>query len=164
MLSLNLLLAALELGVPFKALLHLSSATRVLLVVRRSLDHPIPSFEGFLASSLVLLGDEGHLVLGDLREVFRAGGYCCRYCGEANTREELICARTGAALYFLAEVDAVTIRVLRSRYTVRTEQHLGAAVLAVLTGFTQCAGNGINTGAPFYMCHVVSAMLYLLPT
>ena len=44
-------------------------ASRVLLIVGRTLDHPVPGFEGFLTSGEVLLGDEGHLVLRDLAQV-----------------------------------------------------------------------------------------------
>ena len=128
-------------------------ATRMLLVVSRTLDHPVPSLQRLLTSGQILLGDEGHLVLGDLREVLRAGSYCCRYSREADTSKQLVSSRTGAALYFLAQVQAVTVRVLGSCYSVRTEQHLGAAVLAVFSRFTERTRYAIDTRAPFYFCH-----------
>ena len=62
MLSLNLLLAALELGVPFKALLHLSSAFRMLSVVLVTANLPEVGVEGGLAFGKVLLRLESLLI------------------------------------------------------------------------------------------------------
>lgn len=136
----------------------------MLLVIRVALYHPVPSLESLLTSGRVLLRDERHLILRDLTQILASGGYCCRYSREAYTSKKLVSARTRAALSFLAQVQAVAIRILGRCYTVRTEQHLGAAVLAVLSRFTERTRYAIDTRAPFYMCHVVSAMLYLLPT
>ena len=136
----------------------------MLSIVCLALYHPIPRFQRFLTSGRVLLRDKRHLILRDFAEVLASRSYCSCYCGEADTSEELVSARTRAAFYLLSQVDAVAIGVLRRCYAVGAKQHLGAAVLAVFSRFTERTRYTIDTGAPFNMCHVVSAMLYLLPT
>ena len=94
-------------------------ASRVLLIVSITLDHPVPGFEGLLATGSVFLGDERHLVLGDLAQILASVAYCLCYCGEANASEQLIRAWTRAALHFLTHVQAVTVRVGGSCFSVR---------------------------------------------
>ena len=107
----------------------------MLLVIRVTLDHPVPGLEGLLATSEILLCDEGLLILRDLAQIFASITDCrCNLC-EADASIEFAGARSCATLYLFAEVESVTVGVLGCRYAVRTEQHLGAAVLAVLSRF-----------------------------
>ncbi len=142
----------------------LSSTARMLSIVRIAFDHPVPCLHGLLTTGEILLRKEGLLVSGDLGQIFLALIHHLRHRREADACEQLILRRGCCAFGFLAEVEAVTLVTLRGGYAVRTQQHFGTAVLTILTGFTQCTGYTINTGAPFYMCHVMSATLYLLPT
>ena len=125
----------------------------MLSVVLVAADEPVVGLHGLLATGEVLLSDEGLLVASDLGEILAALVHHLRYGREAHTCEEFVLGRAGTAFGFLAQVQAVTIRVLSCRYAVGSKQHLGTTVLAVLTGFTQCAGNGIDTGTPIYFCH-----------
>ena len=128
-------------------------ASRMLSIVCLAFHHPIPRFQRLLASGEVLLGDEGLLIVRDLAQVLTTiADSRCNRC-KAYACIQFTGARCRAALYFLTHVDAIAVWVLRCCYAVRTKQHLRAAVLAVLTRFTQCAGYTIDTGAPFYFCH-----------
>ena len=82
----------------------------------------------------------------------------CNRC-KAYACIQFSCTRCCTTLRFLAEVESVTVFRLGCCGTVRTEQHLGAAVLSVLSGFTQCTGYTIDTGTPFYFCHFARAIL-----
>ena len=129
----------------------------MLLIVGGTLDHPIPGFHGFLAAGEVFLGEEGLLVGCDLAEILRAVADSFCYCGEADASEEFTFGRNGAALHFLAEVQTVTVRVLGCCYAVGSEEHLGARVLTILARFAERAGYAVDTGTPFYFCHISSA-------
>ena len=133
--------------------LSLSSAAWVLGVVGIAADLPVLRLQGLLATCGVALCKESLLVLGDLGDVLRAVADCRCYRGESYSSEKLVSTRRRAALHFLTQVQAVAVRVLRSCYTVRAQQHFRTTVLTVLTGFTQCAGYVIDTGTPFYFCH-----------
>ena len=132
-------------------------------VVLVTADLPVVCFHGLLATGKVLLNHEVDLVLGDLRQILLALVHHLRYRREAHTCKQLVLGRTRATLGFLAEVQPVTVGVLGGRYAVGAEEHFGTAMLSAFTRFTQCAGNRINTGAPFYFCHFVSALFSLAP-
>ena len=132
-------------------------ASRMLLIISSTLDHPIPGFHGLFAAGEVLLGEEGLLIGCDLAEILGAVADSFRDCGEADASEEFTFGRNGAALHFLTEVQAVTVFRLGGCYAVSTKQHFGARVLTVLARFAECAGDMIDTGTPFYFCHLSSA-------
>ena len=133
----------------------------VLGVVSVAFDHPIPRFQCLLSSGQILLSQERLLIGCDFGEIFATSVHRLCYRREADACKELVLGRGCCAFGLLAEVQAVALVALCRRYAVGTEQHLRAAVLTVLAGFTQCARYGINTGAPFYMCHVKPIMFYL---
>ena len=87
------------------------------LVVGCELYHPIPSLQRLATTRLVFLSLEGFLVRGDLRDVFRAGRYCRCYGCEARASSHLVCRRRSGTLHFLAQVQAVAVRVRGSRTT-----------------------------------------------
>ena len=130
----------------------------MLRIISLFLQFPEVGFHGFYTIRLILLSCESGLVSGDLHEVFRTSGYCCCHRREAVTLSRLVGGYRSGALHFLAQEQAVTIRVGGSCRSVRAKQHLVAAVLRVLTRLTQCAGHMINTGTPFYFCHSRSAI------
>ena len=121
----------------------------MLLVVGCAFNHPVPRFQRLLATGEVLLRHERSFILGD----GFTGLDRSRYSGEACANCELLASRLSTALYFLTEVQTVTVFRLGGCYAVGTQQHLGAGVLTALARFTQCAGHMINTGTPFYFCH-----------
>ena len=124
---------------------------------------PVPCFHRLLASGKILLSDERLLVSGNLRQILATLVHHLRYRREAHTCKQFILRRTGAALGLLAQIQAVTIRILRCGYSVGAKKHLGAAVLAVFTRFTERTGDAIDTGTPFYFCHFSSAFFHLAP-
>ena len=87
------------------------------LVVGCELYHPIPSLQRLATTRLVFLSLEGFLVRGDLRDILGAGRYCCRNSCEARACCHLISARRSGTLHFLAQVQAVAVRVRGSRTT-----------------------------------------------
>ena len=95
----------------------------VLLVVGLTFDHPIPGLEGLLAAGEVLLRHDRRLILGDAHQISLAGLDRSGYCGEACANCELLAGRLRTALYFLAEVESVAVRVLGCCYAVGTQQH-----------------------------------------
>ena len=108
----------------------------VSLVVFVAAHFPEVRFHRFLASGGVFLRLEIDLILGNLREI-RLTGFDSRCHGaEACACIELVGRERGASFHFLTQEKTVTVRVLCCRYAVRAKQHLGAAVLSVLTGFT----------------------------
>ena len=129
----------------------------MLCVIRLAFHHPVPRFHRAFTTGSVLLGKEGLLVCSDLGEVFATGVHRTCYRRETDACHLLVLRRTGAALHFLSQEQAVTVGVLGGRYTVGSKQHLVARVLPCFTRFTQCAGYRIDTRAPFYMCHLSSA-------
>ena len=140
-----------------------SLPTWVLRVVLVAADLPVPRFHGLLAAGEVLLGKEGLLVGCDLAEILGTVADGFRDCGEADASEEFTFGRNGASLHFLAEIQAVTVFRLGCCGTVGTEEHFGARVLTVLARFAECAGDMIDTGTPFYFCHIGSALFILAP-
>ena len=135
---------ALKLEVPSEALLHglrwgarwywmvQLLASRVFLVIGSTLDHPVPGFEGFLAARQVALGEEGLLVVGDATQVLTTGVDRCCHGGETGTSHRLIRGDRRRAFSLLAQIDAVTVGVLRRGDAVRAQEHFAASVLAVL--------------------------------
>ncbi len=135
-----------------------SSDSTGLLPELRVADHPQIRAHGFLAVRVVFLGIERCQVTGDLRQILLTCLHRTCHCRETRTLCLFVRCDRGGTFHFLAEVQAVAIAAGGRRYAVRTKQHLRAAVLPVLTGFTQCAGYTIDTGTPFYFCHSCSAM------
>ena len=129
----------------------------VLLVVSVAFNHPIPGFQGFLATRQVLLRHERSLILGDAHQIRFTGLDRSGYCGEACANCELLAGRLRTALHFSTEVQTVTVFRLGCCYTVGTEEHFFAGVLTALARFGQCSGYGVDTGTPFYFCHKCSA-------
>ena len=128
----------------------------VLGVVGGSADAPEITLHRALAARLILLCDEVSLVGSHVHEVFRALRYCTRYRTESRTDLTLTCRDGCGAFHFLAQVEAVTVGTGGRRYAVGAKQHFVAAVLRVVTRFCECAGYGINTGAPFYFSHILA--------
>ena len=129
------------------------------LVVFAAAHFPEVRFHRFLASGSVFLRLEIDLVLGNLHQVGLAGLDSRCHGAEACACIEFVGRERGAAFHFLTQEKTVTIRILRSCYTVGTKQHLVTAVLRAGSRFTQCAGYAIDTGTPFYFCHFARAIL-----
>jgi len=127
----------------------------MLLIIGLTFDHPVPCFHGLLAISKVFLRGESGLIGTDLREI--DGTSCHSGCDgrEAGTNLRLFGGDRSRTLDFLAQVHAVTVRVLGGRYAVGTKEHFVARVLTVLARFAECAGYTVDTGTPFYICHFV---------
>ena len=124
------------------------------LVVRRSADVPTVRLQGLQATRLVFLRVERRDVLCGLRHVLATGSYSAGDRREACTLCLLVSGDGCRTFHFLAQIQAVAVATCGRGDAVRAKQHLCAAVLTTLTRFTQCAGYTVNTGTPFYFCHV----------
>ncbi len=127
-----------------------------LRIIGCSADAPEITLHGALAARLILLGKEVRLVGGHVHQVFRT--LCNRTGHRTESRTDLAftCRDGGGAFYFLAQIEAVTVGTGGCRYAVGAKQHFVAAVLRVVARFCECAGYGINTGAPFYFSHILA--------
>ena len=139
---------------PYSTLLR----ARMLVVVRRELERPEVGFLGTLATRLVFLCQESDVVRTDLRHILCTGRDCSSYSREAVANPHLVRSGRSGTFDLLSQEQSVTITTRGRRYTVRAEQHLLTAMLSAFTGFTQCAGYGIDTGTPIYFCHSRSAI------
>ena len=126
-------------------------------------DHPQIRAHRSFAVCVVLLGVERCEVGRDLAQVVPALRHSTGHLRKTRTYQLLVRSDGCRAFHFLAQIQAVAIAAHGRCYAVRTEQHLRAAVLTVLTGFAQCAGYTVDTGTPFYFCHFVSVLFCLAP-
>ena len=129
----------------------------VFLIIGSLFEAPEEGTHGLFAVRGVFLSSECGLVGGDLHEVFRTSCYSCCDCRETVTDTSLLRGHRGRTLHFLTQVQAVTIRIRGSGYTVSSEKHLVARVLTVLARFAECARHMVDSGTPFYFCHSRSA-------
>ena len=133
----------------------MGEAGRGLIVIRRRFEAPQIRAHRLLAAGGVFLRLEGGLVGCNLADILRAGSDGGGDSTEALTLLHLRSLYGRGTHSLGAQIQAVAVRVGGLRYAVRSQQHLGAAVLTVLTRFTECTGYTVNTGAPIYMCHFV---------
>ena len=118
----------------------------MLRIVLRAANFPQVRPHGAFAAGGVQLGCEVLLILGDLHQVLGAGLHHRCHLGETGVESELLRAEVRAACGCLAQVDAVAVFALGSRYAVGSQKHLLAGVLTALGRFGQCAGHVVNTG------------------
>ena len=107
----------------------------MICIISRHFEPPEVGLHRLLAAGGVFLGAEGGLVGRDLRDVLHTGRNGGSDSTEAGALLQLGSLDGGGATDGLAQIQAVAVRVRGLCYAVRAEQHLGAAVLRVLTGF-----------------------------
>ena len=123
------------------------------LVIFLATNLPEVSFHRLLAVSEVLLGEEGGLVLGDLRQVFLTlDDHLCHGL-ESQSNRSFVVRQRRRALRLLTQVQSVTFTTRCRRHSVGTKQHLLTTMLRATARFTQCARHMVNSRTPFYFCH-----------
>ena len=133
----------------------------VLCVVLVAADFPQVRFPGFLAAGSVLLLLEGCLIIGQRREVLRAGLDRCLDVEETGAGQLLTHGdRSGALIHIrFADVQTRAVRTLGGCLAVRTDQVRSTGVTVFLFRLGKTTLHVVNTGCILYFSHLDSCLM-----